>query len=169
MCEVFKREVGRKVTHMNTYFPLFINLKEREIIVFGGGAIATRRVKSLLPYDAKIRVAAPEISEELQELAKEKENLTLEYRKYKPSELQKPDFVLAATNDESVNTIIFRECRHKGIMVNVASDKEKCDFFFPGVVQQGDITIGVTANGKNHKKAAEVTGQIRKLLEEEKH
>lgn len=154
---------------MNTYFPLFINLKEREIVVFGGGAIATRRVKSLLPYGAKIRVAAPEISEELQELAKEKDNLTLEYRKYKPSELQKPDFVLAATDDERVNTIIFRECRHKGIMVNVSSDKEMCDFFFPGAVQQGDITVGVTANGKNHKKAAEVTKQIRKLLEEEKY
>lgn len=157
---------------MNTYFPLFINLKEKEILVFGGGTIATRRVKSLLPCGAVIRVVAPEISEELQERAREQkkmeqENLTLEYRKYKPSELQKPDFVLAATNDENINTIIFRECRHKGILVNVASDKEKCDFFFPGIVQQGDITVGITANGKNHKKAAEVTDKIRKILEEE--
>ncbi len=152
---------------MNTYFPLFINLKEKEILVFGGGTIATRRVKALLPCGAVIRVVAPEISEELKQLAEENQSLTLEYRKYKPSELQKPDFVLAATNDENINTIIFRECRHKGILVNVASDKEKCDFFFPGIVQQGDITVGITANGKNHKKAAEVTDKIRKILEEE--
>lgn len=152
---------------MNTYFPLFINLKGKEIIVFGGGTIAARRVKALLPYGAVVRVVAPEISEELQELVREQENLILEYRKYKPSELQKPDFVLAATNDENVNTIIFRECRHKGILVNVASDKEKCDFFFPGIVQQGDITVGITANGKNHKKAAEVTEKIRKMLEKD--
>lgn len=152
---------------MNTYFPLFINLKEKEIIVFGGGTIATRRVKSLLPCGAVIKVVAPEISEDLKQLAEENQSLTLEYRKYKPSELQKPDFVLAATNDENINTIIFRECRHKGILVNVASDKEKCDFFFPGIVQQGDITVGITANGQNHKKAAEVTDKIRKILEEE--
>lgn len=152
---------------MNTYFPLFINLKGKEIIVFGGGTIAARRVKALLPYGAVVRVVAPEISEELQELVREQENLILEYRKYKPSELQKPDFVLAATNDENINTIIFRECRHKGILVNVASDKEKCDFFFPGIVQQGDITVGITANGKNHKKAAEVTEKIRKMLEKD--
>lgn len=150
---------------MNTYFPLFINLKEKEIIVFGGGTIATRRVKSLLPYEAVIKVIAPEISEELKQLAAENKNLTLEYRKYRPSELQKADFVLAATNDETVNTIISRECRHKEILVNVASDKEKCDFFFPGIVQQGDITVGITANGKNHKKAAEVTEKIRELLQ----
>lgn len=149
------------------YFPLFINLKEKEIIVFGGGNIATRRIKSLLPYGAKILVIAPEISEELEQLAGEKEHLTLEYRKYRPSELQQPGFVLAATNDERANTIIFRECRHKGILVNVASNQEMCDFFFPGMVQQGDITIGITANGKNHKKAAEVTEKIRKMLEEE--
>lgn len=150
---------------MNTYFPLFINLKEKEIIVFGGGTIATRRVKSLLPYETVIKVIAPEISEELKQLAAENKNLTLEYRKYRPSELQKTDFVLAATNDEAVNTIIFRECHHKEILVNVASDKEKCDFFFPGIVQQGDITVGITANGKNHKKAAEVTEKIRELLQ----
>lgn len=149
---------------MNTYFPLFINLKEKEILVFGGGTIVTRRIKAMLPYGAIIRVIAPEISEELQRLAEQNENLRLEYRKYKLSELQKPDFVLAATSDERVNQTIFRECRHKGILVNVASNRELCDFYFPGVVQQGDITIGITANGKNHKKAAEVTEQIRRLF-----
>lgn len=149
---------------MNTYFPLFINIKEKEILVFGGGTIATRRIKAMLPYGAIIRVIAPEISEELQRLAEQNENLRLEYRKYKLSELQKPDFVLAATSDERVNQTIFRECRHKGILVNVASNRELCDFYFPGVVQQGDITIGITANGKNHKKAAEVTEQIRRLF-----
>ncbi len=150
--------------HMNTYFPLFINIKEKEILVFGGGTIATRRIKAMLTYGASIRVIAPEISEELQKFAQQNRNLILEYRKYKLSELQKPDFVLAATNDEKVNQTIFRECRHKGILVNVASNRELCDFYFPGVVQQGDITVGITANGKNHKKAAEVTEQIQKLL-----
>lgn len=149
---------------MNTYFPLFINIKEKKILVFGGGNIATRRIKAMLPYGACIRIVAPEISEELQQLAERNGNLILDYRKYKLSELQKPDFVLAATNDEKVNQTIFRECRHKGILVNVASNRELCDFYFPGVVQQGDITVGITANGKNHKKAAEVTEQIRKLL-----
>ena len=151
---------------MATYFPMFLNMTDRQVRVFGGGRIAARRVRVLLEFGAKVQVTAPEISEELEELAKKTENLTLEYRKYRPSELQEADFVIAATNDEQANTIIFRECRHKNIWVNVASDKEKCDFYFPGIAREGDITVGVTANGKDHRKAAEVTEEIRKLLRE---
>ncbi len=135
------------------------------VIVFGGGTIATRRTRVLLEFGAKVQVIAPEISQELKELS-QNQNLTLEYRRYRPSELQEIDLVLAVTDDETVNNTIFRECQHKNILVNVSSDQEKCDFFFPGIVQEGDITVGVTANGKNHKKAAEVTRKIKELLQE---
>lgn len=149
---------------MTNYFPIFMNMTDKQVQVFGGGKVAARRTRVLLEFGANVQVTAPEISEELEELAKKTGNLTLEYRKYRPSELQEVDFVIAATNDEAVNTIIFRECRHKSIWVNVASDKEKCDFYFPGIAQEGDITVGVTANGKDHRKAAEVTEEIRRLL-----
>ncbi len=146
------------------YFPLFVDMNDKEIRVFGGGAIALRRVKALLSFGARIIVVAPEIAGELQELSKEQEKLALEYRRYRPSELHEEDFVLAATNDEQVNDTIFRECRHKHIPVNIASDKEKCDFYFPGIVRAGEIVVGVTAQGKDHRQAAEVAKNIRKLL-----
>ncbi|MFG6382836.1 MAG: bifunctional precorrin-2 dehydrogenase/sirohydrochlorin ferrochelatase [Lachnospiraceae bacterium] len=150
---------------MATYFPIFLDMKDKMVIVFGGGTIATRRTRVLLEFGAKVQVIAPEISQELKELS-QNQNLTLEYRRYRPSELQEIDLVLAVTDDETVNNTIFRECQHKNILVNVSSDQEKCDFFFPGIVQEGDITVGVTANGKNHKKAAEVTRKIKELLQE---
>lgn len=152
---------------MGGYFPLFMDLREKEILVFGGGSIAARRVKVLLQYGAGIKVIAPKISEELELLAEENQRLLLTYRKYRPSELKQPDFVLAATDDQSVNAMIYRECRHKGIFVNNASDREMCDFYFPGIASSGDITIGVTANGKDHKKAAEITEKIRTWLKGE--
>lgn len=149
---------------MEPYFPMFVNLKNCDIQIFGGGKIASRRAKVLLESGARVRVTAPEISSELKELAKEYPSLVLEYRSYRKSELKAPDYVLAATNDEAVNTMIFRECRHKDITVNVASNQEMCDFFFPGIVREGGITVGVTANGANHQKAAEVTRKIAELL-----
>lgn len=152
---------------MGRYFPLFIDLSEKKILVFGGGSIAARRVKVLLEYGAGIQVIAPEMSEELELLAEEHPGLLLTYRKYRPSELQQPDFVLAATDDQSVNAMIYRECRHKGIFVNNASSREMCDFYFPGIASSGDITIGVTASGKNHKRAAEITEKIRTWLKGE--
>lgn len=152
---------------MGGYFPLFIDLSEKKIQVFGGGTIAARRVKVLLEYGASIQVTAPEMSKELEQLAQSNPRLMLTCRKYRPSELKQPDFVLAATSDRQVNAMIFRECRHKGILVNNASDREMCDFFFPGIAFADDITIGVTSNGKDHKRAAEVTEKIRTWLKGE--
>ena len=151
---------------MTGYFPLFINMNHKNIRVFGGGKIAARRVKVLLEFGAELDVIAPEFTAEIEELAAHHPGLKLHYRKYRPSELTEEDFVLAVTNDEKVNALIFRECRHKGIPVNVASDQEKCDFYFPGIVRQGEVTVGVTTGGSNHRKAAEVTERIRRQLSE---
>ena len=49
----------------NTRFPLFIDLKDKPVIVFGGGKIATRRVETLLDFKARVIVVAPEVSERI--------------------------------------------------------------------------------------------------------
>lgn len=174
---------------MSTYFPIFLNMEGKNIRVFGGGKIATRRVQALLEFGANVWVIAPEIAKELEDLAqllgaqkepgdlaqipakrKEPEDLiqqgrlTLFYRKYQSGELTEEDFVFAATDDEQVNHAIFQECRCKEIPVNVSSDKEKCDFYFPGIVRDGDITIGIASGGKDHKKVAEMAAEIREWL-----
>lgn len=151
---------------MGTYFPMFIDMEGKQVQVFGGGTIAARRASVLLEFGAKVRVAAPKMSEKLEELARQKKSLELEYRPYQAGELQEAEIVIAATSDEAVNDMIFRECRHKGILVNVASDKAKCDFYFPGIAREGEVTVGITAGGRNHRKAAEVTEKIRRLLKE---
>lgn len=149
---------------MNTYFPVFLDMEGKRIRIFGGGEIAARRANVLLEFGAYVTVTAPSVRKELEELALRQERLTLDYHLYQPGRLAEEAFVFAATDDEQVNIAIYRECRHKGIPVNVASDKEKCDFYFPGIVQDGDITIGVTSGGKDHTKAAEVTEKIRRQI-----
>lgn len=149
---------------MGAYFPIFINMEGKQVWIFGGGNIAARRASVLLEFGAEVRITAPEISEKLGELAEQKGNLTLEYRSYRPGELQGADIVIAATSDGTVNDMIFQECRKKNIPVNTASDKEKCDFYFPGIAQEGEVTVGITAGGRNHGKAAEVTKKIREML-----
>lgn len=151
---------------MAAYFPMFVNMENKHIMIFGGGEVAARRAGVLLEFGADVRIAAPDISEELAELADKNGNLNLEYRKYQMGEIEALDIVIAATDDEAVNTAIFRECRHKGITVNVASDRQKCDFCFPGIVREGELTVGVAADGKDHRRVAKVTERIRKLLME---
>lgn len=43
------------------YFPLFVDLKDKNILVIGGGKVAFRKVLKLIPFEAKIIIVSPEI------------------------------------------------------------------------------------------------------------
>ncbi len=51
------------------YFPLFIDISQKSIVVVGGGRIAERRVKTLLQFAEDIQVISPKLTEELRCLA----------------------------------------------------------------------------------------------------
>lgn len=74
--------------------------------------------------------------------------------------------VLAATSDRKVEDDVYRICKEEGIYVNIASDREKCDFHFPGIVTNEEITIGVNASGLNHGKAKRIREEIDRCIQE---
>ena len=151
------------------YFPLFVDLTKKSIIVIGAGKIAARRVKSLLPFVGDMKVIAPEVSSEITEMAASSEGaLVVEQRPFESSDLDGADMVLAVTNDKELNTRIGALCKEKKILVNVSHEKELCDFYFPGVVQKDNVVIGITASGKDHSEARKVTEQIRTMMEDDK-
>ena len=146
------------------YFPIFIDLSEKHIVAIGAGKIASRRVRTLLEFAGKITVVAPEISEEILALAG-KGPVQLKRRVFEEVDLDGADMVLAITDDKELNQKIGTLCREKGIPVNTSHDKDLCDFYFPGVVQKENVVVGVTASGKDHKQAKEVTEKIREALD----
>ena len=146
------------------YFPLFVRLEKKKILVFGGGAVAARRILALLAFGADITAVAPEFSDEVLSV---KEKLALEKRCYQAGEIQTHYMVLAATNDHEVNNQIGAECRAKGILVNVASDQTQSDFFFPGIVKRNNIVIGITSSGKHHKEVKAMCRKINEMLDGE--
>ena len=72
--------------------------------------------------------------------------------------------MIAATNDAQINNAIYDTCRKQGILVNVCSDKQKCDFYFPGIAMKDQVVVGITASGKDHKRAKALVEQIRSIL-----
>ena len=151
------------------FFPLFVDLTKKSIIVIGAGKIAARRVKSLLPFVGDMKVIAPEVSSEITEMAASSGGaLVIEQRPFESSDLDDADMVLAVTNDKELNTRIGTLCNEKKILVNVSHEKELCDFYFPGVVQKDNVVIGITASGKDHSEARKVTEQIRAMMEDDK-
>ena len=147
----------------NAFFPLFVDISEKKIVVIGGGAIATRRVKILLPFAPQIVVVAPEVTGELEELENEKK-LTIFHREYQREDIYDAWMVLAATNDPKLNDGIYSVAKCLGALVNVASNQEKCDFHFPGVIRKDPYVIGINGSGKDHKGTAELRKQIEAVV-----
>ena len=146
------------------YFPLFVDLSEKNILVVGAGKIALRRIRTMADFAGTVKVVAPQIHPSVRELAETNSHLELLPRNYQELDLDGADMVFAATNDPELNRMIALTCHDRGIMVNAAHDQQLCDFYFPGLVRKDPLVIGVTACGKDHAAAKEATRKIRSLL-----
>lgn len=158
-------EQERKQEKKQDWFPLFVNMKKKQVLIVGGGKVAARRLKTLNSFSCHITVTAPECDGQIRELA-DSSSVTIVEREFMQEDLQGKDFVIAATDNSELNLRIGRIAREAGIYTNIASEKENCDFFFPGVASKGNLTVGVTAQGKDHSLARAATEKIRKLLED---
>lgn len=155
-----------------SYFPLFVDLQDKPVALYGAGQIASRRLRGLLRFGARVTVTAPEISESVRELAQDYENqVQLNVQRYQPDSISDAVLVLSATNDLETDRQIYAECRAKGIPVNIASDQSLCDFYFPALVEQDGIVAGISSGGADHKRVRQVSAAIREVLarEEEKN
>ena len=153
---------------MSSYFPLFVDVEQKKIVVVGAGRIARRRIQTLLSFGARILVIAPEAVEEIQALAEEG-RLTWRKTGWGPETEAALDgslFVLSAADDRAVNEAVYLACKARGIPVNCSDDRARCDFYFPGIAQGGGVTAGVTAGGTDHRLAREATERIRRCLTE---
>lgn len=148
-------------------FPIFVDIKNKSILVYGAGKIAARRVKTLLSFGPSIEVIAPEALEEIQRADREK-RLVWKKAAYVSGEIPKDVFmVLAATDDPKINEMIYQECREKGILVNICSNRDHCMFQFPGIACKGDLVIGINGGGDDHHLAKRWTDRIKKEVEKD--
>ena len=148
------------------YFPLFVDLRNHNILIVGGGAVADRRVHTLLLFAGEMTVVSPDFTEGLKHLAQNGQ-VQIKERAFEPGDLNGRDLVLAATDDAALNRQIAELCRARGISVNVSSDWTLCDFQFPSVLTDGEVTIGINASGANHSLVKETRKRLETVLHSE--
>ena len=128
----------------NKFFPVSIDLNNKNILVIGAGKIALRKVKTLLDYNCNITIITKEVSEE-------------EF-------LENTFLVVSATDNKELNDKISKLCMSKNILVNNITSQDNMNLRFMSILSNDDIQISITANG-NPKKAVEVKNKIKEFLE----
>ena len=126
-----------------SYFPFFVEIKDRKCLVVGGGMVALRKIEKLLPFGVEITVVSPAFCAEIQEM----EGIHRICRKFEPADVEGMLFVIGATDDEAVNGEISNLCRERNIPVNIVDDPAKCTFFFPALVKKGEFVAGFSTGG----------------------
>jgi precorrin-2 dehydrogenase/sirohydrochlorin ferrochelatase/precorrin-6A/cobalt-precorrin-6A reductase len=148
------------------WFPFFQNIHNKRVVVAGGGAIALRRVKTLLHFDCAIEIIAPELRSELAATAAANpESLSVSLRPFESADCR-GDYVLALTNDRELNRRIALECHEKDIPVSVADCKEESTFYFPAVILWDKVVAGLSSGGRDHALVRKTADRLRSIIEE---
>ena len=148
---------------MSLYFPLFMDLSEKNVLFVGAGRVNTGRIKTMLDFAGSITVVSPEADASIKALDDEG-RIILRRRRFDERDLDGMDIVITSTGHAGTDVRIAGMCRRRGILVNAASDKTLCDFYFPGIARKDPLVVGVTASGEDHSLAAKASAYFRKLL-----
>lgn len=128
------------------YLPIFVDLKDRLVLVVGGGDVAARKVSLLLRARAKVRVVSPELSAPLQSQsdAGRVEHIAASYD---DSHATAVALIIAATNDMAVNRQVYEAAKQRGVPVNVADAPELCTFILPSIIDRSPVVVAVSTGG----------------------
>lgn len=144
------------------YFPFLIDIEGKKCVIVGGGSVAFRKAEMMISFGAEVMLVAPDICNRLELLDREKNKLIICRRIFREDDLQEADIVIAATNDEEVNTYISGLCYERKILINVVDVKEECSFIFPAVIKRENMLIAVSSGGNSPA----ATTIIKKKIEE---
>ena len=129
-----------------SFLPVFMNIKDRPVLLVGGGGIAVRKLRQLLKAGARVTLVAPEVNADAYGLIK---SGTIQYIKgrYRSACLDGMCLVIAATGDEGVNTVVSEDARAANIPVNVVDNPGLCTFIMPSVIDRNPVQIAISTGG----------------------
>lgn len=129
------------------YLPIFADLKQRPVLVVGGGDVAARKVSLLQRAGAEIRIVAQSLSPELEQQRQQGRVLWLG-KTFDPQQLDDVFLAIAATDDNALNAAVFAEADKRRVLANVVDDQPRCSFIFPSIIDRSPLVVAVSSSGQ---------------------
>ena len=80
------------------FYPVYLNLKGKRVVIIGGGGVAERKIESLLDTGASIFVLSPQVTRRIASLA-DQNRIELRKRAYAHGDCAGTALVFSATDD----------------------------------------------------------------------
>jgi siroheme synthase-like protein len=138
------------------YYPIFLDLRGKRVLVVGGGPVGARKAQGLLDAGAVVTLVSPDLSRELP--------LHWKKRRFRASDLDGQALAFAATNDRRVNARIAIQAKQRGIPVNVADSPDECDFIVPARIRRGGFQLAISTGGENPRASAALRRKLEEIL-----
>jgi precorrin-2 dehydrogenase / sirohydrochlorin ferrochelatase len=142
-----------------TFYMACLKLTGRRCLVVGGGSVGLEKVEGLLVCDAVVHVIAPDVQDELEQLAAAGD-IELSRRDYQPGDLEGHFLAIAATSDTDVNVAVFEEAERRAMLCNVVDVPPLCSFILPAIVRSGPIAIAISTAGASPALAKRMKREI---------
>jgi siroheme synthase-like protein len=144
---------------MSSHYPIFLDLKDRPVLVIGAGKVALRKTRGLVEAGAKVTVVAPDVLPDFDDLP-----VRVLRRPFRAADLTGVVLVFAATNDRQVNHRIGIAAKGRGVFANIADSAEECDFLVPARVHRGDVQVAISTGGQSPRVSKDLRQKLDAIL-----
>ena len=131
---------------------LGLRLQGRRVLVVGGGAVATRRIPTLLDVGADIVLVSPAVTASLEDLAAAG-RIRWEERGYADGDCAGAWLVCACTDDPAVNAAVAAAAEQQRTWCVRADDAQLSAAWTPASGRADDVRVGVLSGDPRHSAA----------------
>lgn len=140
---------------MNELYPIFLKIKNKPVLVIGGGGVAGRRTQRLVECDARVTVVSPEVVPEIAELSA-LGKLTWQARTFEASDVRDVFLVFLAVGDAALAKELEKLSVAHGFLLNTAADQTSSDFHVPATIDLSPLKIAVSTGGLSPRAAMRI-------------
>ena len=128
------------------YFPIFLDLEDRDVLIVGGGEKALQKLRLLAKTTARLTLVADEVEDGIAELASQRQ-FTIRRRRFLEADLTDAALVFAASDDADIDRRVAAAARAKGIPVNVVDGPADSNFIMPAIVDRDPVVVAIGTEG----------------------
>jgi siroheme synthase-like protein len=148
------------------YYPIYLDLNNRDVLVVGGGAIAEAKTQQLVEAGARVHLVSPTLTPRLAELV-ERGVVTYRAGRFSSLDLTGVSLVISATDDQQVNEEVAQLAASRNLLCNVVDQPALCNFITPALVTRGELQISVSTGGGSPSLTQRVKREIGEVIGEE--